>query len=277
MKLSSNNKLHSLPDTPQHHLRRVLCSLNTAKKGSDYEATFTYASGLTANNETDVKSLLLKHSDLIKAFEWLYQIPSFRDYGFHPKRLVQAKKTIWGVVDAFVQGGKIQLTFLGRTIPEQIMKMFDGENCIPGTFKLCNFLQSKNYQLHDPALLWFFVRTADAIYQEHLHPVIAYFGQGSTAWTEAFNTYKDALRRKLRAERRGMTEEGKKKVDELLVKLTLILEKGATVGIKCVPKLDGSVPVLCPSFLNDLMDLLFNVEPVLELVSAINSLTQFQA
>ena len=69
LKLSSNNRLNSLPDTPEHHLRRVLCSLHRAKKILDYEVTFTYASGLTANNETDVKSLLLKHGDIIKSFE----------------------------------------------------------------------------------------------------------------------------------------------------------------------------------------------------------------
>jgi len=84
-------------DTPEHHFRRIMCSLYSAKSMNDYDATWTYAISLTANNELDVRTLLLKYPDLIDQFKWLYAIPSFREHGFHPKALVEAQKTIWGV------------------------------------------------------------------------------------------------------------------------------------------------------------------------------------
>ena len=277
LKLSSNNKLNSLPDSPEHHLRRVLCSLHKTQKTSDYNATYQYAVGLTANNENDVKSLLLKHIDIIKSFQWLYQIPSFHNVDFSPKDLVQAKRTIWGVVEPFVHGGIVQLSFLGSSIPEDLMAQLNGDRVAGANRRLCQTLEESHYPIHHTVSLWYLAKIAEDAYHAHLHPLIGYFGQRSPVWVDSFETYKNALRKRMASDKAKMGSEAGIRLDEIMMKTNLIFDKNVILGITCMPKMDGLVPLLCPTFLQDLMKVLFNVEPVLELVSFLNSLRSFQA
>jgi hypothetical protein len=98
LKLTTNNEHKGQPDTPQHHFKKVLRSLYLARSfQSDYDATWTYAIGLTANNELDVRTLMVKYPETMPRFEWLYAITPFQEFGFNPKALVEAHKIIWGV------------------------------------------------------------------------------------------------------------------------------------------------------------------------------------
>ena len=97
LKLSTNNEHKGQPDTPEHHFKRVLTSLYLSNGTPDYVNTWNYATSLTANNEMDVRNLMLKYPPAMNKLEWLYGVPAFRDYGFHPRTFLEAQKTIWGV------------------------------------------------------------------------------------------------------------------------------------------------------------------------------------
>ena len=97
LKLSTNNDIKSHPDTPQHHFKRVINSLIGSKGNQDYRTTYAFATTLAANNQVDVKILLLKYKDLVDFFCDIYQFDMFREQAYHPKQLVAIKKTVWGV------------------------------------------------------------------------------------------------------------------------------------------------------------------------------------
>lgn len=157
------------------------------------------------------------------------------------------------------------------------MAHLENDKIVGANRKLSRHLKGIDFPIHHLGPLTYLIKTSNKVYEEHLHPVISYFGQASPAWKEAFDQYKHGLKRKLAHEKQQMSPEGSDKVDKMLLKINLIFDKSATLGIMCMPKLDGLVPLLCPTFLCDLMDLMFNIEPVLELVSFQNSLKRFQA
>jgi hypothetical protein len=103
LKLSTNNDHKSHPDTPQHHLKKVITSLLATSDDGDYKTTYEFATTLGANNQLDVKTMLLKYSDLIELLTDLYQFETFKQEDFHPKQLLECKKTIWGVRQYILQ------------------------------------------------------------------------------------------------------------------------------------------------------------------------------
>lgn len=61
-----------------------------------------FATKLGANNQLDVKMLLVKYKDIILLFQDLYKFDMFKEANFVPKRLIDCKKTIWGVSQLYL-------------------------------------------------------------------------------------------------------------------------------------------------------------------------------
>lgn len=97
LKLSANNDHKVHPDSPQHHFKKVICSLLASSSDEDYNAIYEFATTLGANNQLDVKTLLVKYKDIILLFQDLYRFDIFKQANFVPKKLLDCKKTIWGV------------------------------------------------------------------------------------------------------------------------------------------------------------------------------------
>jgi hypothetical protein len=97
LKLSTNNDHKAHPDTPEHHFKKVISSLLASSDTEDYNLTYEFATTLGANNQLDVKTLLVKYKDIILLFQDLYKFQLFKEASFEPKKLIDCKKTIWGV------------------------------------------------------------------------------------------------------------------------------------------------------------------------------------
>ncbi|KIL55182.1 hypothetical protein M378DRAFT_18178 [Amanita muscaria Koide BX008] len=238
LKLSTNNEHKGQPDTPEHHFKRVVCSLSMAE-GSDYQATWTYAKSLTANNEMDVRTLLVKYPDCISLFEWLFKIPTFTAHGFQPKLLVEAHKTIWGMVEPFFLLSKKRLFYLGR----------NGGPATPASIGVISHI----------------VKVSQDLYVKHLKDKVGYFGQESSVWKEAFEAYWKEMGEKLCkwAKTYMAQEDEKEAVKNLETKLGLVLDKGE------MPVDDKrTVPLLCPDFMQDLLDLFTKIQPALLLIAS---------
>lgn len=108
------------------------------------------------------------------------------------------------------------------------------------------------------------VRFSQEMYVMHLQDKIGYFAQGSQVWEEAFDEYWEGLNQRLSEWKE--TYEGNELeltvVEGLTDWLAEVLEKGPFAGW------DEKVPLLCPCFLQDLLDLFTEIQPALSLVSA---------
>lgn len=97
LSFTTNNEYKENPDSPEVNLVKVVGALNMCQTEEATQETKRFAQTLTANNQCDVKSLLLKAPHVIKVFQQLYQFQTFKDELYHPSKLVGFQQTIWGV------------------------------------------------------------------------------------------------------------------------------------------------------------------------------------
>jgi hypothetical protein len=120
-------------------------------------------------------------------------------------------------------------------------------------------------------------------YSAFLEIYLPYCGQGSEIWSNAYETYQKGMIRDIKAQ---LAIELKKPIyspeelailDHLLAKLHAVLNCGALTGPPFIPLLDGKMPLFCPLYMEDLMDLLLTMKKPLTVVSIVISLTSFRA
>lgn len=115
------------------------------------------------------------------------------------------------------------------------------------------------------------------ISEEHyaaLQKVVDHFGQpDSKAWSDAFKVYEANVISSVDAEvkkAKAKSGEDAQIWAKMMVKLKFILTRQIMTGKNGLPPSDlGSLPLLCPSYILDLMDLLDNINGALTMVSEI--------
>lgn len=293
LKLSSNNDYKAHADTPEHHLKRVMYSLVSAKDDEDYKSAWRFGSSLGANNEMDVKTLLVKYKDVIETLIPLFQYKQFLHYGFSPKELVECKRVIWGVCDhcsalitissdwslkmlqPFISGGSAQLSWLASdmTIPEQEEEE-DDESVLFSKLNWQIFQEiEKGHHSTSTLVGDRIVKHAESCFKSHLMQFMDYFGQDSSKWEEAWHRYTAEMKERVKADTTDQelfdecTDWDRKVLKVLPSKLAAVLDKGLTGDCPFRPFLDGMVPILCPTFLTSLIHHMMQVEKPVEMAS----------
>ena len=139
----------------------------------------------------------------------------------------------------FITEGKKQLFWLGKTGKSK------DQGCMP--------------------VISHVVRISEEMYVKHLKTNMDYFGQGSQLWRAAFDEYWQATKEALCqwSELHRPTND-----DELEAAEKMQDRQDSVLALGHLAKLEEPLPLLCPSFLQDLMDLFNQIQPALSLVSA---------
>jgi hypothetical protein len=162
-----------------------------------------------------------------------------------------------------ISGGYQQAVYLSSTLdlPEENFK-----DLAPGILAY-RINQQIEQVLADKALVWS-IKVADLVlafsvksFGTHLKAEFSYFGQGSDIWSTAFDAYRNSMINDLKAqipiEQKKVdyySESDLAILDHLLCKLDAILNHGAMSGAPIHPELDGKVPLLCPLYMEKMMD-----------------------
>jgi hypothetical protein len=298
LKLSTNNDHKAHPDTPQHHFKRVIKSLMNASDRKDYETTYQFACSLGANNQLDVKTLLLKYQDIIELFLCLYQYDIFTAAAFEPRQLLECKKVVYGVslscfsitgdinqivfkiLKPFLVGGYDQITYLSSALdlplaPNEALNSINSDQMAARIHQQMEQAKADgtlNFSQRIATMLFIF---ANKNYRTHLAEVIHYFGQPSNLWNTHFEEYKKAMLRDIKAQIPIEKQQTDPKyslqeieiLNHLPEKLHAILNHQVMTDALFVPNVEGMVPLLCPAYMQKLMSILLKMEKPISLVS----------
>lgn len=110
-------------------------------------------------------------------------------------------------------------------------------------------------------------------YATFLVEYLPYCGQGSEIWANAYGDYQKAMIKDIKGQvaiaiqKNTYSQEELGILDHLLPKLHAVLNCGVMTGPPFVPLLHGHMPLLCPVYMEDIMDLLLTMEKPLTVVS----------
>lgn len=92
--LSTNNVVSSHEDSPRHHFNSLVWALARTSTLTDRNSVVQFA---LTTKAADVRTLLIRHSDVVEWASRAHGIEVFATSGLSPKQFLEAKKTVWGV------------------------------------------------------------------------------------------------------------------------------------------------------------------------------------
>ncbi|KAJ6553842.1 hypothetical protein B0H10DRAFT_2446657 [Mycena sp. CBHHK59/15] len=261
LKLSTNNVLAAVQDSPRAHFNNILRGLRNSK--TDKARNMVRKQALT-NSPDMVTTILNKHYDVLRCFTYLNEIPAFANRGLEPKHMLEAKQTFWACFEPFLSGGYLQLVYI-LSDSEYLPSTDDLTSETRATIskQLAADMKLKNSMLADEL-----VEIFDTRFKAFLLAEMEYFGhKGSEKWTEAMRLYCQHVLKDVQ-ELVDLQTTGKE--DPVLSRLHKKVNRvlgGAMNGGPFVPFGGREVPLLCPSFAMALFTLFQTLAPGIRLIA----------
>ncbi|KAJ7763877.1 hypothetical protein B0H16DRAFT_1455120 [Mycena metata] len=292
LQLSSNNTLASHMDTPLHHFNNIARTLAASKDPEDRNGLLTWAKSTTPG---DVSTLLYKHKDVVELLASVHNIPTFGADGLTPSQLLEAKKTMWGLLEPFIRGGYYTLVYLSAPMNATLGNV-DVDVDVPAevfsqavvdcfTKHAAGTVGEITGQAIDklarPLIMDKLVRIFDKAFDKHLDNVLDYFGWDSVTWNEAMGLYATAVKELVDTEDQDENwDEADIKAWKLVPsKLVDILEHQRMTCYPFLPDMPCKTPMFSPAFLHGLYGIFKEITPALSLIAMwmVPGLSDFRA
>ncbi|KAJ6574059.1 hypothetical protein B0H19DRAFT_1063069 [Mycena capillaripes] len=285
LQLSSNNALTSHPDTPLHHFSNIARTLAASKHPEDRNGLLGWAKGTMPG---DVSTLLYKHKDVVELLASLHNIPAFAVDGLTPSQLLEAKKTIWGMLEPFIRGGYYALVYLtapvdailgnGNSIDNVPVEIYSQAivDCFTkntdGTPKAGEITAQSIDKLASPVIRDNLVKIFDGAFETHLAKRMDYFAlRNSKIWSDAMEEYETAVGAAVATFVKEEVESETWEEPDIAIlklvpsKLDHILKHQRMTSYPFLPDMPCKLPMLSPGFLHSLYGVLKELTPALSL------------